>query len=115
MADRPARAGAYHGRVPASALHLLAFFTFAALVIGALAAWVVGPRRWWAVIVPAGSAFLALWAIGHRSGMAVGPTVILFGFEVNLLFDLGAATLAAAIAALAQCLVVSRLRGARTG
>jgi hypothetical protein len=45
----------------------------------------------------------------------MGPTVSLFGFEVNLLFDLGAATLAAAIAALAQCLVIGRLRRARAG
>jgi hypothetical protein len=101
--------------VPTSALLLLAFFTFAALAIGALAAWVAGPRRWWAVLVPAAAGFLALWAVGHRSGMAVGPTVILFGFEVNLLFDLGVAMLAAAIAAVAQCLVIGRLRRARTG
>jgi hypothetical protein len=101
--------------VPTSALLLLAFFTLAAVLIGALAAWVVGPRRWWAVFVPAAAGFLALWGVGHRSGLAMGPTVILFGFEVNLLFDLGAATLAAAIAALAQCLVIGRLRRARAG
>lgn len=106
---RHQQARRYHPQVPTNAVLLLAFFTLAAILVGVLLAWVVGPRRWWAALVPSAAGFLALWAVGHRSGLALGPTVILFGFEVNLLFDLGVATLAAAIAAVAQCLVLGRL------
>jgi hypothetical protein len=96
--------------MPPAAIALLLVFTVAALVAGAGATWVVGPRRAAATVIPTLAAFLALWVVGHRSGLAVGPTVMLFGFEVNLAFDLAVAILAAAIAAIAQCLVAGSWR-----
>jgi hypothetical protein len=101
--------------MPASAVALLLFFTGAAIVIGILATWVTGPRRPIAVAIPTLAAFGALYLVGHKSGLAAGPTVQLFGFEVNLLFDLGAAALGAAIAAIAQCMVLGRLRRGGAG
>ena len=101
--------------MPATAIGLLLFFTAAAIVIGLIAWWVTGPRRPLAAILPVLGAFLALYLVGHRSGLAFGPTVPLFGYEVNLLFDLLAASVGAAIVARAQCLVLSRRAAKRAG
>ena len=65
--------------------------------------WVIGPRRPLAAILPVLASFGALYLVGHKSGLAVGPTVELFGFEVNLLWDLLCAVMGAAIVAKAQC------------
>ena len=83
---------AYDGHMPAAAFQLFLFFTAAAIVIGLIAWWVIGPRRPLAAILPVLGSFLALYLVGHKSGLAVGPTIELFGFEVNLLFDLLCAT-----------------------
>ena len=94
--------------MPVSAFALLLFFTAAAIAIGAAVTWATGPRRRLAVVIPVLAAFGALYLVGHKSGLSVGPTVELFGFQVNLLFDLGAAVLGAAIAARVQCIVITR-------
>jgi len=101
--------------MPAAAFGILLFFIAAAIVIGAAATWLIGPRRPLAVVVPVLAAFGALYVVGHRSGLAVGPTVDLFGFQVNLLFDLAVASLFAGIAAKAQCLLVTRRASRRAG
>lgn len=105
----------YDAAMPAAAFELFLFFTAAAILIGIGATWVIGPRRPLAVIIPVLAAFGALYFIGHKSGLAVGPTMELFGFRVTLLFDLGVAVLAAAIAARAQCLVLTRRASRRAG
>jgi len=94
--------------MPAAAFQLFLFFTAAAVLIGVAATWVTGPRRPLAFVIPVLASFGALYLIGHKSGLAVGPTMELFGFRVTLLFDLGVAVLAAAIAARVQCLVLTR-------
>ena len=45
----------------------------------------------------------------------MGPTVELFGFQVNLLFDLAVAVLGAAIAAKAQCMLLTLRATRRAG
>ncbi len=101
--------------MPAAAIQLLLFFTVAAIVIGVVVAWVIGPRRPLAVIVPVLAAFASLYVIGHKSGLALGPTVELFGFQVNLLWDLAAAVLGAAIAARLQCMLLTWREHRRAG
>ena len=98
--------------MPAAAFGILLFFTVAAIVVGAAVTWLIGPRRPIAMVLPILAAFGALYVVGHRSGLAVGPTVELFGFQVNLLFGLAAAALLAGIAAKAQCMLLTR-RAAR--
>lgn len=101
--------------MPAAAFQLFLFFTVVAIVIGLGAWWIVGPRRPLAAILPVLGSFLTLYVIGHKSGLAVGPTVQLFGFEVNLLWDVLCAVLGAAIVAKAQCMVLTRRAARRAG
>lgn len=98
--------------MPASAYAILALFLVVALVCGVVSALLVGPRRVLAMVVPTLAAFLALYWVGHRSGLELGPTVELFGFRVALLQDVTAGAVAALVAALVQRLVLVRL-GAR--
>lgn len=98
--------------MPAAAFQLFLFFTVAAVIIGIVVTWVIGPRRPLAFVIPVLASFGALYLVGHRGGLAVGPTVELFGFQVNLLFDLAVAVLGAAIAAKAQCMLLT-LRATR--
>lgn len=92
--------------MPPSAYALVALFSVIALLCGAGAAWLIGPRRLAAVVVPAVAAFLALYWVGHRSGLELGPTVELLGFRVAIVQDVAAAALAALGAALVQRVVV---------
>lgn len=101
--------------MPAAAVQLLLFFTVAAVLVGLAAWWIVGPRRPLAAILPVLGSFLTLYVVGHKSGLAVGPTVQLFGFEVNLLWDILCAVLGAAIVAKAQCMVLTRRAAGRVG
>lgn len=101
--------------MPAAAFQLFLFFTAAAILIGVVVAWVVGPRRPLAVVLPVLASFGALYLVGHKSGLAVGPTMELFGFQVTLLFDLAVAVVGAAIAARAQCLLLTRRAARRAG
>ena len=95
--------------MPINAYALFLTFAVMAVVIGCVTAWVVGPRRRAAVVVPVLGAFVAMYVIGHRGGIHAGPSVDLFGYQVTLFFDIGVAVLGAAAGAIAQCLVLGRL------
>jgi hypothetical protein len=86
--------------MPASAYALVALFLAISIAVACLAAWVVGPRRPRAVVVPGLAAFGALYLVGHRLVLQIGPEVQLFGGQVSLPFDVAIA-LAAALAAAA--------------
>ena len=94
--------------MPASAFALLSFFTGVSVATGAASAYVVGPRRRRAVVLPILGAFLALYVVGHRSGLEIGPSVSLFGYDVRLPFDLAVDVVAAVSTALAQRAVMAR-------
>jgi hypothetical protein len=97
--------------MPASAYGLVALFTVVAVACGAGAARLVGPRSWRAAVIPSAAAFLALYLVGHRSGLEMGPTVELLGFRVAIVQDLVVAVVAAGVAALAQRLLLDVRRG----
>lgn len=78
------------------------------LLAGIVAAWIVGPRRWWAAIVPALAAFGSLYLLGHRWVVNIGPSVEVFGWDVALPFDAAVALVTALVAAGVQ-LSVARL------
>ena len=77
--------------MPPAAFALVALFTALSVVLGGVAWWIGarlgGPtaRRW--IVPPALAAFAAFYGIGHRLGIAIGPEVPLFGFQVALLGD----------------------------
>jgi hypothetical protein len=96
--------------MPPSAYAILVLFLVVSVLCGAGAAFLVGPRRVRAALIPTMAAFLALYWVGHRSGLELGPTVELFGFRVALLQDVLAAVVAALAAALAQRWIVGQLR-----
>jgi hypothetical protein len=101
--------------VPPQAYALVSFFALVSLAAGIAAAWLIGPRRRLAVVIPTGVAFLALYTIGHRLGLVAGPQVDLFGFQVSIVLDVGVAIAAALLAAAAQRWVIAtraRRRGA---
>lgn len=107
--------GPYHLPVPPSAYAILVLFLVVSVVCGVGAAFIVGPRRVRAILLPTAAAFLALYWVGHRSGLELGPTVELFGFRVALLQDVLAAVLAALAAAIAQRWIVGQLRARAPG
>lgn len=90
------------GPMPASAYGLIAVFATVSALSGILAARVIGPWRWWAVLVPALAAFGALYMVGHRWVLSIGPQVGLFGWEVALPFDIVVAGVTAFAVALVQ-------------
>ena len=98
----------YHRCVPASAFALLAFFVVVAIVAGVGATWLVGPRRLAAVAVPIVAAFGALYLVGHRLGLELGPTMILFGYQVAIVQDVLVAVAAALVAAAVQRAMLMR-------
>ena len=102
--------------MPPQAFALVALFIACSVLLGIgaqrLGARVAGgPRGWRATILPIGAAFGAFYLIGHRLGLAVGPEVSLFGFQVALLGDLAIGFVAALVVALAQAAVVRARRG----
>ena len=103
--------------MPASAYGLVALFTVVSAASGWLAARTIGPRRPWAALLPALAAFGALYLVGHRSGIRIGPEVEVFGWKVSLAFDLVVGIVAAYVAATLQRfglrLFESQQRGAR--
>jgi hypothetical protein len=99
--------------MPANAYIVLALFTVVALLCGIGAAWLVGPRRAPADIVPALGAFLALYWVGHRSGLELGPTLEIAGFRVALVQDVVAGAVGALVAALVQRWVLGRRHARR--
>jgi hypothetical protein len=103
--------------MPPQAFALVALFIACSVLLGIGAQRLVaraagGPRGWRAMILPIVAAFGAFYLIGHRLGLAVGPEVSLFGFQVALLGDLAIGFLAALVVALLQAAVV-RARGGR--
>lgn len=92
--------------MPPQAYALVTLFILCSAALGWLAARLVartgGPRGRRAWILPAGAAFLAFYVIGHRLGLAVGPEITLFGFQVALAGDLAIGFAAALATALAQ-------------
>jgi hypothetical protein len=89
--------------MPPGAYAIVGLFAVVSLISGAIATWIAGPRRAWAIVVPALTAFGSLYLIGHRFAVGVGPEVGLFGFRISLLFD--------AAVALAVALVTAFLQG----
>lgn len=85
--------------MPASAYGLVALFVVISGASGWLAARITGPRRWWAAVLPALAAFGALYLVGHRSAIRLGPEVEIFGWQVSLPFDVAVAAATALIAA----------------
>jgi hypothetical protein len=102
--------------MPMTAWALVATFTLCSIALGVLAAWIVGrgggPTGLAAAALPVIAAFGAFYVIGHKLGLAVGPEVSLFGFQVALLGDLALGFAAALAVALVQAAVVRARRGA---
>ena len=88
--------------MPPAAIALLVFFIGVSIVVGAAAAYAVGPRRPVAVVLPILAAFGALYIVGHRLGLDLGPQVGLFGFQVSIVWDLVVAMVAAVTVAFVQ-------------
>ena len=100
--------------MPPQAYALVALFLACSVLLGIgaqrlVAARGAGPRGWRATILPVLGAFGAFYLIGHRLGMAVGPEVSLFGFQVALLGDLAIGLAAGLGVAVAQAVVVAAL------
>jgi len=100
--------------MPASAFALLGVFILLSIGVGIGAAWIVGPRLRAAIILPVLAAFLALYVVGHKSGLELGPSVIIFGYQVAIVQDITVAVVAAGAAALIQRAVWAR-RTSRPG
>ena len=101
--------------MPPQAYALVALFAASSVLLGWLAVRLVGrlggPVSPPAYILPVIAAFGAFYLIGHRLGLAVGPEVSLFGFQVALLGDLTIGFLAALVTALVQAAVARARRG----
>lgn len=93
--------------MPPSAYALIALFAVISILAGAAAARVIGPRRWWAAVVPALAAFGVLYLVGHRWVLTVGPQVNVFGWDISLPFEI--------VAAFATAFVVAGLQRALAG
>jgi hypothetical protein len=96
--------------MPPQAYALVTLFVCCSIVLGViavrLAARLGGPRGRAMYVLPILGAFLAFYLIGHRLGIAVGPLISLFGFQVSLLGDLMIGFSAALVVAAAQAAVV---------
>lgn len=103
--------------MPASAYWLVALFVTISGASGWLAARIIGPRRMWAAVLPGLAAFGALYLVGHRSAIRIGPEVEIFGWQVSLAFDVviavATALLAAGLQRLGLRLFETEQRGAR--
>jgi hypothetical protein len=99
--------------MPIQAYALVALFLVCSALLGVGAVRLVaragGPRTRWVYPLPVLGSFLALYLVGHRLGIALGPEIGLFGFQVALLGDL-AIGFAAALAVAGLQAVVARAR-----
>ena len=101
--------------MPPSAYALVATFAAISLIAGAAAARILRPSRWWAALLPAAAAFGALYLVGHRWVVTIGPEVTMWGWKVALPFDvvvaIGAALVVASLQRGALALLESQERG----
>lgn len=78
--------------MPPAAYALVALFAAVSLVLGVLAVRIAarsgGPTRPAAYLLPVVAAFGALYLVGHRLGLVLGPEVGLFGFQVAIFGDI---------------------------
>ena len=90
--------------MPPQAFALVGLFAVVSIVIAIAAWWIAravgGPRRVRWAALPMAAAFGALYVVGHRVGLVLGPEVELFGFQVALLGDVAIGGFAALVAAL---------------
>ena len=102
--------------MPPQAYALVTLFVLCSVAVGWLAVRLMarlgGPTGRAAYVLPIAAGFLAFYLIGHKLGIAVGPDISLFGFQVALFGDI-AIGFAAAIAVAAGQTVAARLRAAR--
>lgn len=96
--------------MPASAYALVATFLVISLVAGVVAARIVGPWSAWAPVLPSLGGFGALYLIGHRWVLNIGPEVTLWGWQVALPFDAAVALATALVIAAGQRGVASLLQ-----
>ncbi len=96
--------------MPASAYALVATFLVVSIVAGVVAARIVGPWSPWTPVLPALGAFAALYVVGHRWVLSIGPEVNLWGWQVALPFDALVALAVAVVIAVAQRGVTSLLQ-----
>jgi hypothetical protein len=97
--------------MPPAAYALVTLFLVCSVVVGVLAVRIVAavahrPTRRAAYVLPVLAGFGAFYLIGHRLGLAVGPEVTLFGFQVALIGDVAIGFAAALAAAVVQALLV---------
>ncbi|MCJ7711967.1 MAG: hypothetical protein MUQ32_14190 [Chloroflexi bacterium] len=96
--------------MPPQAYALVTLFMLCSVALGVAAVRVVaragGPRGRAAYLLPIAAACGAFYLIGHRLGLAVGPEISLFGFQVALLGDLAIGFAASLATALAQAAAV---------
>lgn len=94
--------------MPPQAYALVTLFASCSVALGWLATRLAtragGPAVRIGYVLPIVAAFLAFYLIGHKLGLAVGPEIPLFGFQVALFGDLAIGFAAALIAALGQAL-----------
>lgn len=103
--------------MPPQAYALVSLFLLSSLLVGILAVRLVarrgGPRGLIAYALPVLAAFGALYLIGHKLGLVVGPEIGLFGFQVALLGDIAIGFAAALAVAIIQLLVLRARTGGR--
>jgi hypothetical protein len=103
--------------MPPQAYALVTLFLICSVVVGIVAVRLVarrgGPRGWLAHVLPILGGFGAFYLVGHRFGIALGPEIGLFGFQVALLGDVLIGFTAAIGVAVVQALVIRALPGRR--
>ncbi len=101
--------------MPPQAYALVTLFAACSVALGWLATRLAtragGPTARIGYVAPVVAAFLAFYLIGHKLGLAVGPEIPLFGFQVALFGDLAIGFSAAMMAALGQGLLLRGRRG----
>src|SRR4051812_46451024 len=97
--------------MPPQAYGLVTLFVLSSIVLGWAAVRLVARsvatrRRRAEYVLPILAAFGAFYLIGHRLGLAIGPEVSLFGFQVALLGDLALGFAAALLVAVVQAVAI---------
>jgi len=105
--------------MPPLAFALVGLFVACSIGLGWLSVRLVGrmggPTSRVAYVLPILAAFGAFYLIGHRLGLAVGPELPLFGFQVALFGDLAIGFAAALAVAAVQAVVVGRVGRRQAG